>query len=58
MVSVVAAIPPAWQKTKGQLANPNALDDFVLKAHTAADALMILSQRAQELAGDLLDGED
>lgn len=58
MVTVCSSVPGAWQKTKDHLREPVAIDRFVLQAHTAADALMILAQRAQEFAGDLLDGED
>lgn len=58
MVTVSAALPQAWQKAKSQLDNPVALDDFVLKADTAADAIRILAQRTSELAGDVLDGEE
>lgn len=58
MVTVAAALPQAWQKAKGQLGNAVVLDEFVLRADTAADALRILAQRTSELAGDLLDGEE
>lgn len=58
MLMIGAGLPAAWQKLKGNLNDPVAVDRFAVQLHTAADALVTFSTRAQEHAGDLLDGEE
>lgn len=48
----------AWNAAKSALGDPVALDKFALQAITISQALGIVAERAQQLAEDLLDGEN
>jgi len=58
VLGVVQTVPRAWQAAKQVLRDPVSLDRFAMQCAAAAQALGQLSDRAQQLAGDLLDGED
>ena len=57
-VRTAAQVEQAWQSVKASARSPVALDRFALQAGAIANALGQLSERATQLAGDLLDGED
>jgi hypothetical protein len=57
-VKVVAGFRKGWEGLKPNLTDPVAVDRFVLACNTAAQALLQLAARAEQYAGDLLDGED
>jgi hypothetical protein len=48
----------AWGQAKSALGDPVALDQFALQAVTVSQALGQLAERSQQLAEELLDGED
>jgi hypothetical protein len=57
-IAIATSTKTTWQKTKENLRDPVTLERFALSAHTGAQALIQLSERAREYAGDLIDGDD
>jgi len=57
-MQVARAIVGAWGQVKGQLGDPVALDKFALQLLTVSQALGQLSERTQQLAEVILDGEE
>jgi hypothetical protein len=48
----------AWSHVKNASSDPTALDKFALQAVAASQALGIIAERAQQLAEEILDGEE